>query len=415
MLAAAARCRVGRGATDRDRAPDASPSPSTAPWLRLLVRYEASRVRIAPSPQRRSVLNTVVRSPGLRSLSPLRLLASSPPRLPLPPPPREARRHQSPTCTLRRADHAGRFCRRHRVRGPVAATATTTATMVQWHSYNPFAKRESHSAVSIRRYRALTLLSWALSVVSSVYYTVHEPHDGYTIRRRIWDQNYLYPSAFTMHHIVGEVYWVGLFVLQFGYIAHLFSWNADTVHHAASVGSHFIVNNLLHFAFVMLFVRSHFHWAELVLVVNFLNLSWLHVRHNTYARFIHAPTVTGPLAWTFVAILWNGALMVPHPHSLAARILGNIFIWSILAYGMVFIVIFNDYTMAFALSVLSAAIGAAQFKHQAIALQWIFAFVIMAILFILTVLVAVPTWTGRDLRWRRAAVTDQERAPLLNE
>jgi len=134
---------------------------------------------------------------------------------------------------------------------------------------------------------------------------------------------------------------VGLFVLQFGYITHLFSRNADTVNAAASVGSHFILNNLFHFGFVMLFVRSHFHWAELLLILNFINLSSLYFRHHTYPRFIHAPTVSGPLAWTFVAIYWNGAIMVPHQHSLVARIFGNIFIWSILVYGMFFIIIYK--------------------------------------------------------------------------
>lgn len=53
----------------------------------------------------------------------------------------------------------------------------------------------------------LTLLSWLLSVVVSVYFTVHEPHDAFTVRRRIWDQNYLYPSAFTMNHILADIYW----------------------------------------------------------------------------------------------------------------------------------------------------------------------------------------------------------------
>jgi len=75
----------------------------------------------------------------------------------------------------------------------------------------------------------------------------------------------------------------------------------------------------------------------------------------------------------------------------------------------------KDYTMGFALSILSAAIGVAQFKRQVIAFQWIFAFIIMAILFIMTATVAVPAMTGRDVRWRRTAAADQERAPLLNE
>jgi hypothetical protein len=289
--------------------------------------------------------------------------------------------------------------------------------MANGNAWNPFSHRESHSSGSIFTYKLLTLLSWLLSVVSSVYYVLNEPKDGFTIRRRIWDQNNLYRTAFTMNPIMGDVYWVILFILQFGYITHLFSRTQETVNYAASVGSHFILNNLFHFAFVMLFVRSHFAWAEIMLLLNFFNLSTLYFRHNTSPRFIHAPVASGPLAWTFVAIYWNGALMVHHPHNLVARIFGNIFIWSILAYGMFFIVVFKDYTMGFWLSLLAAAIGVAQFERQVIALQWIFAFVIMALMFLATVTIAVPAWTGRDHWWRRTEhpAADAERAPLLNE
>jgi len=286
--------------------------------------------------------------------------------------------------------------------------------MTDWNRHNPFSKRENHSATSVTIYKVLTILTWLLSLVVSVYYTIHAPHDGFTIRKRIWDQNDLYPSAFTMNSVIASIYWIILFIFQAGYIGHLFSSNTDHVHAAASVGSHFIMNNLFHFAFVMLFVRSHFHWAEVILVLNFLNLTSLYFRHNAYPRFIHTPVVSMPLAWTYVALHWNGALMVPHPTSLVARIFGNIFIWGILAYGSFYIVAFKDYTMGFSLSVLAAAIGVSQFLRQIIALQWIFAFVIMAVLFIATVVVAVPAWTGREIKWKRSS-DEGERAPLLNE
>jgi hypothetical protein len=206
-----------------------------------------------------------------------------------------------------------------------------------------------------------------------------------------------------------------LFAMQLAYISHLFSKDAAKVNAAASVGSHFIFNNLLHFAFVMLFVRSHFGWAEFILIVNFFNLISLYFRHNTYPRLVHAPAVSGPLAWTFVAIYWNGAISVHRPDSLVARIFANIFVWSILAFGAFFIVVYKDYSMGIWLTVLSAALGAAQFQRQVVALQWIFAFTIMATLFVATFLIAVPAWTGRDLKWRRGepVAADTERAPLL--
>ena len=72
--------------------------------------------------------------------------------------------------------------------------------------------------------------------------------------------------------------------------------------------------------------------------------------------------------------------------------------------------------MGFALSVLSASLGVGQLFTQAVALQWIFAFTIMSVLFVFTLLVAVPAWTGRDLPWAaRREPSDAERAPLLAE
>ena len=41
-------------------------------------------------------------------------------------------------------------------------------------------------------------------------------------------------------------------------------------------------------------------------------------------------------------------------HGLAARILANVAIWSILIYGIFFMGAFKDYTMGFELAILSA-------------------------------------------------------------
>ena len=53
----------------------------------------------------------------------------------------------------------------------------------------------------------------------------------------------------------------------------------DWVNAAANVGSHFIVNNLLFTAFIMLWVNSRFWIAEVLLVVNLVNLIFLYFRH----------------------------------------------------------------------------------------------------------------------------------------
>jgi len=275
---------------------------------------------------------------------------------------------------------------------------------------NPFARSESHSSGSFTTYKVLTILSWLLAVGSSVYYTAYRPTDGHTITTTIWDINDLYVTGFTMNKVIGSIYWIVLFASQVGYLGRLFSNNADTVTAAANVGSHFILHNLFHFAFVMLFVRGHFGWAEVIVILNFFNLSTLYLWHHSYPRSIHWPVVSAPLAWYYVAIFWNGAIMVHHPNHAPRRILANIFIWSILVYGGFFLVVFKDYTMGFSLSVLMAAIGVGQFFTKVVALQWIFAFTVMGVMFVSTLGVWVPTVSGR---FKRAPPPDQERAPLL--
>jgi len=130
---------------------------------------------------------------------------------------------------------------------------------------------------------------------------------------------------------------------------------------------------------------------------------------------IHIGTVSGPLAWNFVALYWVGARAVGTDR-LAARVVANVFIWGILAYGLFFLVAFKDYTMGFALSVLSFSTGVGQFltKNPILQLQWIFAFTVGALLFILSLGVGFPELLGRERIGGGEVVSeDRERAPLL--
>ena len=54
----------------------------------------------------------------------------------------------------------------------------------------------------------------------------------------------------------------------------------DWANAAANIGSHFILNNFLHTAFIMLWVNNLFWIAEIMLVVNFVNLIVLYFRHR---------------------------------------------------------------------------------------------------------------------------------------
>lgn len=66
--------------------------------------------------------------------------------------------------------------------------------------------------------------------------------------------------------------------------------------------------------------------------------------------------------------------------------------------------------MAFNLSILSAAIGVGQFFRQVVAFQWIFAFTIMAVLFVAAFPAIVVSFSRQG-----GVIADQERAPLLAE
>jgi len=282
---------------------------------------------------------------------------------------------------------------------------------------NPFVKRESHSPRAFWAYRVLTFITWLLLVTTTFYYVCNVPTDDSLAGHTIFGQNRAHPTPFTLNKIILSIYWDFLFLSQIGYVWALFSSNETYRNAAAGVGSHFILNNLMQFGFVMLFVRSHFWWAELVIVLNFWNLSALYFRHPVTPRFIHISVVSGPLAWNFVALYWNGAIAF-HSDTLVARILANVAIWSILVYGLFFLVVYKDYTMGFELSVLTAALGVSQFLDKIIAFQWIFAFVIMAVLFLATLSIAIPGIFGKELIFGRGAGvadSDQERAPLLND
>ncbi|KAG9192579.1 hypothetical protein G6011_11313 [Alternaria panax] len=278
-------------------------------------------------------------------------------------------------------------------------------------SLNPFAKKDSHSDQSILLYKITTTISWLLLVISAFYTTFASPSGPNS--HRFWHNN---PSTpFAQSSIFTSIYVLIIFILQFGYAYALYMSDTAYVTSAANLGSHFIANNLLLFGFVHLFTRMHYWLALFLLVLNFGNLSLAYFRHSTAPRAIHIGTVSGPLAWNFVALYWVGAIAV-HSNHFAARIVANVFIWGWLGYGMFFLVAYKDYTMGFALSVLSFSTGVGQFltRPHFFQFQWIFAFTIGGLLFLLSLAVGMPGLLGRDPFPRGQIVSeDRERAPLL--
>lgn len=133
---------------------------------------------------------------------------------------------------------------------------------------------------------------------------------------------------------------------------HLFSKDAVVVAAAANVASHFILNNLFVFAWILLWVRNHFWGSEVILAAHFINQHASYWRHRGLPTFVHLPAVAGPYAWTLTALFWNGAVAV-HSNGTAARIVANIFIWVILAIGGVHVLAANDHLLGYCLSFLT--------------------------------------------------------------
>ena len=323
---------------------------------------------------------------------------------------------------------------------PTMASSQPPSNGSSRSSMNPFAKRDEHSSQAILLYKITTSLSYVLLVVTTFYYTFHAPkgHGNH----RFWHNNP--PTPFAQSSLFTSIYWLILFTAQLLYAYALYTSDAVYVTSAANIGSHFIANNLLLFGFVNLFVRSHFWLAEVLLVINFFNLSFAYFRHSTSPRTIHIGTVSGPLAWNFVALYWVGAVAVHTNHEAARNRAQNI-IWGWLAYGMFLMFAYNDYTMSCALSLLSfckscshpqqvisrvlkprklshitnnviLATGVGQFltRPHILQLQWIFAFSIGGLLFVLSLAVAMPGLLGRDPFPRGQIVSEErERAPLL--
>ncbi|KAJ4983878.1 ATP synthase F0 [Stagonosporopsis vannaccii] len=279
-------------------------------------------------------------------------------------------------------------------------------------SRNPFARREEFSNQSILLYKISTGLSYLILLVTTFYYTFNRPGD-HARDHRFWQHQPATP--FAQSSIITSIYWIILFALQLVYAWSLWSSNQTYLVAAANIGTHYITSNLLLFGFVHLWVRSHFWIAELLLIINFFNLSFAYFRHSTTPRAIHIGTVSGPLAWNFVALYWVGAVAFHSTH-LVGRIVANVFIWGWLGYGVFFLAAYKDYTIGFALSVLAFSTGVGQFlsKLPILQLQWIFAFTVGGVLFVLSLAVGVPGLLGRDPFPRGQIVSeDRERAPLL--
>lgn len=133
---------------------------------------------------------------------------------------------------------------------------------------------------------------------------------------------------------------VALFLAQLSYTLWICCESTDLVFLGVGLSGHFVGSNLLHASFIVLFAYSQFVAAEVVLLINLANLTWAYFLFHSYPRFIHLSVVSGPLAWTYIAVYWNVALLVPQ-HNVAGQVIGSLCIWSIMGFGLFLLITFK--------------------------------------------------------------------------
>ncbi|KAK4065940.1 hypothetical protein Purlil1_13999 [Purpureocillium lilacinum] len=227
------------------------------------------------------------------------------------------------------------------------------------------------------------------------------PHDTEPTHNP-WALNYARPSSFTINSTLGYIFWSSLLNWQVLYIAQLFSRDNERVRQAVGVSGYFVLNNLLHSLFVILFVHSCFRWAEGILLLNFVNLSVLRFRHRALPLQVHLPAISLPQSWTFFALYWNGFMMVRDQPLIASRVAGGIFIWALLGYGILSLGAFKDAALSICLSIISVAIGIGQIERLGSMPEVVSPFIIGALLVLATSIQLCGTWP--DCRWAGRSV-----------
>jgi hypothetical protein len=257
--------------------------------------------------------------------------------------------------------------------------------------------------------RVTITLSFALSAIASLFLLLPKLN------------NHHLETPFTGIFIITTLYWIITLLLQFLFITKVFfNANVSQANQAniiAVVGPHFTFSNIINFFWCYFFTREKYLIAEILLVVNLLNLLMLYFSHKTNSikniqdwLTIHLPVTGIPLSWTLYAIFWNGAcLFHSHNKSLAARILANIFIWEFLLVPMTLLLLFSDWSVGLSTSFLMLGVGLNQMLTKLIALQWIFAFVISGLDFVFSILSMFNT----ALRQVETESTSNDQAPLL--
>ncbi|KAK6463741.1 hypothetical protein DFJ63DRAFT_313049 [Scheffersomyces coipomensis] len=243
------------------------------------------------------------------------------------------------------------------------------------------------TTVNSDTHRVFNIGSYLLSIYGSFTLLFHHhSHNGGDFQN---DE-----TPFSSNIIIVLTYWGLLYILQLGY---LYQFETNLVNSLA-LNSHFVIFNIAHFIWTLFYKKSWYFLSEVVILINLLNLLIVYFNHQTYKFkitdgawnwfFIHLPVSVFPLTWLLYAVFWNGAILFGI-HEFIGRLISNILIWDFLIVPILFLILFNDWAIGLTSAYLTFGIGLGQLFTKLFALQWIFAFVISGILFILSILIAV--------------------------
>lgn len=102
---------------------------------------------------------------------------------------------------------------------------------------------------------------------------------------------------------------INLFVLQALWLRYVYS--SRLLDQTTSFSCHFVINNLLHIVFVFLHVHHSSSSAAFISTIAFANIFILCFLYNSHGQFLHAPGLSGPLAWAFISFYWTDASIPP--------------------------------------------------------------------------------------------------------
>ncbi|KID81908.1 ATP synthase F0 [Metarhizium guizhouense ARSEF 977] len=129
-------------------------------------------------------------------------------------------------------------------------------------------------------------------------------------------------------------------------------------------------------------------------------MSVLYFRCSRLPWLIRSSLASGPLAWAFFAVFWNGGFLIPQVAD-KTRPAGSVFLWWILCYGMSFAFTYKDDAVCYSLSVLVAAVGLYHARNNAQFHQWVPPIAIAAVLYA-TLVIFISRWESNELRKQAA-------------